>query len=125
MNKKAIELPVKNDFLETVINSIDDKKGENTVLIDLKNIDNSIANYFVITEADSHTQVKAISDNVQRKVKEIAHQKPFGVEGEENAEWILLDYGDIIVHVFYRPVREYYDLESLWGDAEVLPVNTK
>ncbi len=115
---------MKNKTLELILNSIEDKKGEHTTLIDLKKFDNTIADYFILTDATTNVQVKAISDNIQRKLRE-KHIKPFGVEGEENAEWILLDYGDIIIHVFQRPVREYYDLESLWGDAEITTFETK
>ncbi len=117
MNKKT-DLPVKNTMVETILQSIEDKKGEHTTLINLKKFDNTIADYFILTDATTNVQVKAISDNIQRQLRN-QHIKPYGVEGEENAEWILLDYGDVIVHIFQRPVREHYDLESLWGDAEM------
>jgi len=112
-------LPVKNNRIEEIVNGISDKKGNAIKIINLKKFDNVIADYFIITDATSNTQVKAISDNVQKRLRNKTGERPFGVEGEENAEWILLDYGDIIVHIFQQPVREYYDLEGLWADAEI------
>ncbi len=111
---------LKNKKLEVIRQSIDDKKGNDTTIIDLRKFDNTIADYFVITDATANVQVKAISDHIQRQTAKRLKQKPLGVEGEENAEWILLDYGDVIVHVFQRPVREYYDIEGLWADAEMI-----
>ncbi|NPA43688.1 MAG: ribosome silencing factor [Chlorobi bacterium] len=119
MNNKIDRLPVKDKVLKEIVKSIDDKKGNDTVVIDLRKFDNVIADYFVITDATSHTQVKAISDHIREQLRDRLRKKPWGVEGEENADWILLDYGDVIVHVFRRPVREYYDLEGLWGDADM------
>jgi ribosome-associated protein len=111
---------VKKNLIELIIEGIEDKKGNEIKLINLKKFDNVIADYFIITDATSNTQVKAISENVQKKLRDMAGEKPFGVEGEENAEWVLLDYGDVIIHIFQRPVREYYDLEGLWADAEII-----
>jgi len=122
MNNKSVNLPVKNPLINEIVTGIEDKKGHETVVIDLSPFDNVIADYFIITDATSNTQVKAISDNVQERLRNNLKRKPYGVEGEENAEWILLDYGDVIVHIFQRPTREYYDLEGLWGDAEVMRI---
>ena len=122
MNNKSVNLPVKNPLINEIVTGIEDKKGHETVVIDLSPFDNVIADYFIITDATSNTQVKAISDNVQERLRDNLKRKPYGVEGEENAEWILLDYGDVIVHIFQRPTREYYDLEGLWGDAEVMRI---
>jgi len=116
-NKKTA---LDNQKVELIRQSIDDKKGNDITIIDLRKFDNTIADFFIITDATSHVQVKAISDHIQRQLAKQLKTKPFGVEGEENAEWILLDYGDVIVHVFLRPLREYYDIESLWADAEMI-----
>jgi len=113
---------VKNNLIEEIITGIEDKKGNETKLINLKKFDNVIADYFIITDATSNTQVRAISDNVRRRLKEKHNVSPYGVEGEENAEWILLDYGDIIIHIFQRPAREYYDIEGLWADADITEI---
>ena len=117
---KTDKRTLNNKKLELVLESIDDKKGNDTLVIDLRKFDNTIADYFVITDATTNVQVRAIADNVQKKLSKTLKTKAFGVEGESAAEWILLDYGDIIVHVFQRPVREYYDIESLWEDAETI-----
>ncbi len=112
-------MPVKNKLVQHIIDSLDEKKGNDITILDLRKIDNTIADYFVIADTTSHTHSKALSDFVQKQVSKSLKTKPMGVEGEEQAEWILLDYGDVIVHIFLRPVREYYDLESLWGDAKI------
>jgi len=119
---KSVKLPVERRIIDEIVTGIEDKKGNDTVVIDLSPFDNVIADYFIITDATSNTQVKAISDNIQERLRDTLKRKPYGVEGEENAEWILLDYGDVIVHVFQRPTREYYDLEGLWGDAKVIRI---
>ncbi len=114
---------MKNKKLNLILQGIDDKKGNDTTVINLKKFDNTIADYFVITDATTNVQVKAIADNVRKMLSKDLKAKPLGVEGESLAEWILLDYGDVIVHVFQRPVREYYDIESLWEDAETIKPN--
>ncbi len=107
----------RKDLVTRIVESLEEKKGNDIVVLDLTKIDNTIADYFVIADTTSNTHSKALSDFVQKQVSKDLKTKPLGVEGEELAEWILLDYGEVIVHIFQRPVREYYDLESLWGDA--------
>jgi ribosome-associated protein len=120
---KTDKRTLKNKKLNLILQGIDDKKGNDTTVINLKKFDNTIADYFVITDATTNVQVKAIADNVRKMLSKDLKTKPLGVEGESLAEWILLDYGDVIVHVFQRPVREYYDIESLWEDAETIKPN--
>ncbi|NPA46615.1 MAG: ribosome silencing factor [Chlorobi bacterium] len=120
---KTDKRTLKNKKLNLILQGIDDKKGNDTTVINLKKFDNTIADYFVITDATTNVQVKAIADNVRKMLSKDLKAKPLGVEGESLAEWILLDYGDVIVHVFQRPVREYYDIESLWEDAETIKPN--
>ena len=120
---KTDKTTLENKKIQLIVDSIDDKKGHDTVVINLKKFDNTIADYFVITDATTNVQVKAIADNVRKLLSKNLKAKPMGVEGETLAEWILLDYGDVIVHVFQRPVREYYDIESLWEDAEMIKTN--
>ncbi len=107
----------RKDLVTRIVESLEEKKGNDIVVLDLTKIDNTIADYFVIADTTSNTHSKALSDFVQKQVSKDLKTNPLGVEGEELAEWILLDYGEVIVHIFQRPVREYYDLESLWGDA--------
>ena len=102
---------------QTVLDSILDKKGERLVSMDLSNILEASTSKFIICEATSPRQVKAIADNVQVEVKKHLKEWPMKVEGAQNAEWILIDYFDIMVHVFQKEKREFYQLEELWSDA--------
>lgn len=103
-----------------VAQTLEDKKAENIVILDLRP-DAMIADYFVICSANSDRQAKALAENVREKIKEAANRRlPFSVEGESNSGWVLLDYGDVIVHVFLDEERRYYDLEGLWNKAAVL-----
>lgn len=106
-----------SDRLNIIIDAIDDKKGKNIVSIDLTGINQSIFDYFVICHGDSTTQVDAIAHHVEEKMKEKTGESPFHSEGFENSQWILIDYADIIVHVFLEPYRQLYRLEDLWADG--------
>jgi len=97
-----------------------DKKAKNLVIIAVKEV-SSFADYFIICSGTSDRQVQAIAASVQEQMKKSGFL-PIGIEGESNAKWILMDYGDVIVHVFYEPVREFYDIEKLWGDAPRMEV---
>jgi len=104
---------------ESAIHGIQEKKGNDIVRLDLRNIHSSVSDYFVICHADSGTQVKAIANSVEDEVFKATGQEPWRKEGLENAEWILLDYIDVVVHIFKTEKREYYGVEELWGDAEI------
>lgn len=106
-------------LLEAVVEGIQEKKGENVVSLNLKKIDSSICNYFVICDANSRTQVDAIARSVEEIVRKQTGQKPYHSEGHENAEWILIDYVDVVVHLFQKEIRTFYRLEDLWADAEI------
>jgi len=112
-------MDVKNttETLNFIIDKIEDKKGENIKVLDLSKIDNAIADYFIICTANSKIQAQTISDHIIRETRTQLKEKPLNVEGEQNAFWILIDYADIIVHIFQPEYREFYDLESLWGEA--------
>lgn len=105
--------------IDTIVDGIDDIKGENITLLDFTQIDNSVCEYFIICSAKSNTQVNAIASNVEKKLRNELKERPISVEGTDNAQWILMDYGNIIVHVFQQQYRDYYDIESMWGDAKV------
>lgn len=107
-----------SQLVNEIIEGMDDLKASNITVLDLQNIENSICSYFVIAEGTSNTQVKAISNSVERRVRTNLKDKPWHVEGMENAEWVLMDYVDTVVHIFQPETRKFYDLESLWGDAE-------
>ena len=109
----------KDLLLENIIEGILEKKGREIIDIDLTKINSTICDHFIICHADSNTQVNAIADSVEKKVKERLNLKTGHREGMENAMWVLLDYYDIIVHIFQKEIREYYKLEELWGDARI------
>ncbi len=100
-----------------VVDAMQDKKAENIVKLDIGKLPNAVADYFIICHAKSKIQVGAIYDNILEKVKEKCGVNPFNKEGYQNAEWILIDYIDVVVHVFLEETREFYKLEQLWGDA--------
>jgi ribosome-associated protein len=104
---------------KTIIESIQEKKGENIVHIDLTRIDNSVCEYFIISHADSGTQVRAIANHIEESLKKKFAVRAYHTEGYENAQWILLDYNSIVVHIFLEQIRDYYKLEELWADAEI------
>lgn len=104
---------------ELAIHGIQEKKGNEIVRLDLRNINSSVTDYFVICHAESSTQVKAIALSVEQEIFKASGQHPHRVEGQQHGEWILLDYIDVIVHVFKTDKREFYGIEDLWGDAEM------
>jgi len=104
---------------EIAIHGIQEKKGNDIVRLDLRNIFSSVSDYFVICHADSATQVKAIANSVEEEIYKATKQEPWRREGVEYGEWILLDYIDVVVHVFRTDKREFYGVEDLWGDAEI------
>ena len=104
---------------ELAIFGIQEKKGNDIVRLDLRNIFSSVSDYFVICHADSSTQVKAIANSVEEEIFKATQQDPWRKEGLEYGEWILLDYVDVVVHIFRTDKREFYGVEDLWGDAEI------
>ena len=104
---------------ELAIHGIQEKKGNDIVRLDLRNLHSSVTDYFVICHADSSTQVRAIANSIEDEVFKAINQDPWRKEGLENGEWILLDYINVVVHVFRTDKREYYGVEDLWGDAEI------
>ena len=107
-----------------VIDAIQAIKGKRIVKLDLRKIEDTPTDFFIICEGDSNTQVKAISDNVSRRLKEELGVYPSNVEGMGANNWVCLDYFNTVVHVFYRETRAYYELEDLWGDAEFTEYDT-
>jgi ribosome-associated protein len=104
---------------ELAIHGIQEKKGNDIIRLDLRNIFSSVSDYFVICHADSSTQVKAIANSVEDEIYKATQQEPWRKEGLEYGEWILLDYIDVVVHIFRTDKREFYGVEDLWGDAEI------
>jgi ribosome-associated protein len=106
-------------LLNAIIESIKDKKGEDVVSLVLTGIQEAVTDCFVICSADSKVQVKAISDFIEEKVMQKTGERPYHVEGRENMEWVLIDYVDVVAHVFLKPTREHFALEEVWSDALV------
>ncbi|MFM6976019.1 MAG: ribosome silencing factor [Sphingobacteriaceae bacterium] len=104
---------------EVVIQGIQEKKGNEIVRLDLRNLHSSVSDYYVICHATSSTQVKAIAQSVEEEVYKAFKIDPWRKEGLQLGEWIILDYVDVVVHIFKTEKREYYGIEELWGDAEV------
>jgi len=112
--------PVSAEILNKyIVKGIQEKKGLDIVILNLKNVDNAVADYFVICTGNSDSQIDAITDSVEKEVVEGLKESPWHREGFQNKEWILLDYVNVVVHVFRKDVRSFYGLEDLWGDAEI------
>ncbi len=113
---------VQNDIEQLnhhIIEALEDGKAKQIVKLDLTKLEDSPARYFIICHADSTTAVNALADNIIKDVEEKTGDRPSHVEGRGNATWVLVDYFDTVIHIFYRTTREYYKLETLWGDAEI------
>jgi ribosome-associated protein len=106
-------------LLESILEGIQDVKGHELKVLDLTNIPHAVASHFVVCHGNSNTQVSAIAKGVEKHTAVALNEKPWSKEGVGNAEWALLDYGDIVVHIFYKEARAFYALEELWADAEV------
>ena len=113
-----------DDLLALIIKGIEDVKGNDINILDLREIENTVCDYFVICNGNSNTQVNAIIGSIQKVVSKELKEKPWHVEGEQNGEWVLMDYVRIVVHVFQKHIREYYNIESLWGDAKITTIDT-
>lgn len=109
----------KDQLITEIINGIEKVKGENISILDLREIENTVCDYFIICDGNSNTQVNAISGSIRKIVGKNLQEKPWHVEGEGNAEWVLIDYVNIVVHIFQKNIREFYALEELWGDAKI------
>lgn len=120
MTKKNINNDV---LLANIIKGIEEVKGNDIDILDLREIDNAACDYFIICNGNSNTQVNAIVNSIQKTVSKELKDKPWHVEGMENAEWVLMDYVNIVVHVFQKQIREFYDIESLWGDAKITSIH--
>ena len=115
--KSATRLTRNSKIFKTIIHAIQEKKGENIVSIDLRKIPEAVADFFVVCEASSSTQVKAIADSIEEEVKNNCSELPYKHEGRQTLQWVLIDYVNIVVHVMLRESRKFYKLEDLWSDA--------
>jgi len=112
----------KDLLLSLIIKGIEEVKGQDIEILDLRALDNTPCDYFIICNGTSNTQVNAIVNSVQRVVSREIKDKPWHVEGQDNGEWVLMDYVNIVLHVFQKHIREYYNIERLWGDAKITSI---
>lgn len=108
-----------NELQSAVIEAIYDKKGQKITLIDLSDIESSPVPFLIVCQARSSAQVSAVADHVCEEISKNLHIKPYATDGFRNAQWIIVDYGSVMVHVFQPEVREYYKLEELWSDGKI------
>ncbi len=103
---------------DTIVEGMQDNKAKDIVVLDLREIDNAVCDFFVICSGDSSTQVDGISSSVVRHTRKELQEKPWNIEGKSNREWVLMDYVSVVAHVFYHETRAFYELEDLWADAK-------
>ena len=120
-NSKSQEI----DLIDEIIFGIEDVKGVDINIMDLRNITNTVCEFFILCTGTSNTHVSAITNSIRKNVSKKLKEKPFSLEGLENQEWVLIDYIDVVVHIFQGDTREYYDIENLWGDAKITNVELK
>lgn len=121
MNTKKEQI---DQLITYIIQGIEDIKGNDIEIIDLREIENTVCDYFIVCSGNSNTQVDAIESSVRKVVSKALQDKPWHVEGLENSQWVLMDYVDVVVHIFQKQIREYYDIESLWGDAKITSIES-
>jgi len=121
MSKKEKET---DELITFIIKGIEDVKGQDIEILDLRGIENTVCDYFIICNGTSNTQVSAILNSIQKVVSKSINEKPWHVEGSNNAEWILLDYVHVVVHIFQKHIRDFYDIEGLWGDAKSVKIES-
>ena len=113
-----------DELIALILKGIEEVKGNDINILDLREIENTVCDYFIICNGTSNTHVNAIVGSIQKTVSKAIKDKPWHVEGEDNAEWVLMDYVNVVVHVFQKQIREYYDIEGLWGDAKFTTIES-
>ena len=108
---------------EVIVKGMQEKKATDIVVIDLRNISNAVADFFIVCSGNSDKQLDAISDSVDEEVFKTLKENPWHVEGKNNKEWMLLDYSDVVAHIFRKDRRQLYALEKLWGDADIKEID--
>ncbi len=103
---------------DTIVEGMQENKAKDIVVLDLREINSAVCDFFVICTGDSSTQVDGISSSVVRHTRKMLSERPWAIEGKNNSEWILMDYVNVVAHVFYHETRHFYDLEDLWADAK-------
>jgi ribosome-associated protein len=109
-------------LISSIIAGIENVKGLDVSLLDLRDLENTVCGYFIVCTGSSNTHVNAIVNSIQKTVSKELKEKPYHTEGSENAEWVLIDYVNVVVHVFQNHIRTYYNIEELWGDAKTTKI---
>ena len=115
--KSTVRLTKNSKLIKTIINAIQEKKGENIISLDLRKVNEAVADFFIICEASNQPQVRAIADFVEHQMQEKCDEYPYRHEGMKNSQWILIDYVNVVVHVMLSETRKFYKLEEMWSDA--------
>ncbi|MBI5859052.1 MAG: ribosome silencing factor [Sphingobacteriales bacterium] len=118
--KVTTRLTRNSKIIKTIIAAIQEKKGENIISLDLRKIKEAVADFFIVCEAGSQPQIRAVSENVEDRVKELCSEKPYHHEGYQKLHWVLIDYVNVVVHVMQPETRKFYKLEEMWSDASAL-----
>lgn len=118
--KSATRLTKSSKIIKTIIAAIQEKKGENIISLDLRKINEAVADFFIVCEASNQPQIRAIADNVEHNVKEICGENPYHHEGFQALQWVLIDYVNVVVHVMQPDTRKFYKLEDMWSDATAI-----
>ncbi|MBS9523052.1 ribosome silencing factor [Litoribacter ruber] len=108
---------------KVIVKGMEEKKASDIVVMDLRNVKSSVSDFFVICSANSDTQVEAIADSIEETVFKTSKESPWRSEGKNNRQWVLIDYANVVAHVFLKDKREFYALEELWGDAKVTTIS--
>ena len=119
---KTKEVKASQALLEVAIKGLQEKKGENIICVDLRGVENAICDYFLICTGTSSTHVNALADAVEEEVRKTLGDKPWHSEGFGNAEWIILDYVNTVIHIFQEESRSFYNLDGLWADAKITKI---
>jgi len=115
--KSTVRLTKNSKLIKTIINAIQEKKGENIISLDLRKVNEAVADFFIVCEASNQPQVRAISDFVEQQIKEKCDEDPYRHEGMKYLQWVLIDYVNVVVHVMLSETRKFYKLEEMWSDA--------
>ncbi len=122
-HQRLTRLNRNSKIFKTIIQAIQEKKGDSIISLDLRKIPEAVSDFFIICSAGSSTQVKAIANFIEEKVSEVCGENPYKHEGQQSAQWVLIDYVNVVVHVMLPEPRTFYRLEDMWSDAPQLPHN--
>lgn len=123
MRSKEIEAVKSTELSNLVVQGMLEKKASDVIVMDLRSVQSAVADYFIICSGNSDTQIDAISESIEEQVFKHSKQNPWKREGRQNREWVLIDYVDVVAHVFNKEKRAFYGLEELWGDAKMTNIN--